>query len=171
MRQAVVTAVFEFAPQLAVIWDRQPGNPQFTPSPQSLTAASTLQTNVKCSHLGYKVIQSLSYPHLPWRPPLHPSQIKLLSDFCFPNLWTLTEAPTLEREATQHGMISRWQGEAETTFPGMSLLKLPDHPVIFLFLFFSQSVFLSLCGVPSIHHLPIFNLIPPPLPPSIIFLL
>ncbi len=62
-------------------------------------------------------------------PPLHPSQIKPLSNFCFPNLWTLTEAPTLERETTQHGMISRWQGEAEKT-----LLKKPDHPVIFLLL-------------------------------------
>lgn len=116
----------------------------------------TLQSSVKSSHLGYKVAQlSLAYPHLPQCPPPHPSQIKPLSDFCFSNLWTLTEAPTLERETAQHGMISWWQGEAEKTFLGMSLLKPPDHPVIF------PLVSLSLCLVasPSIAHPPCFNLI------------
>lgn len=139
VQQAGWTAGHQFGPQLAVIRKKQPSRPPFTPSLAGATT-TTLWSSVKGSHLGYKVAQlSLSYLHLPWRPPLHPSQIKPLSDFCFPNLWTLTEAPTLERETTQHGMISRWQGEAEKT-----LLEPPDHPVIFLFLSFSFCLSLSL---------------------------
>lgn len=94
-----------------------------------------LYTSAESSSLGSKVSQLFQSfpPPSPQRPALHSSQIKPLSDFCFPNLWALIEAPTLERETSQRGMISQWQGEAEITFPGMSPLKPPDHPVIFQF--------------------------------------
>lgn len=82
----------------------------------------------------------LSYLHLPQCPPLPPSQIKPLTNFCFPNLWTLTEAPTLERARTQHGMISWWQGVAEKMW-----LQPPDHPAIPRFC-------LPLAATPCAHH-------------------
>lgn len=132
------TAGHQFGPQLAVNQEGRPHRPPFTPSLSGATTP-TLEQRERFP-LGIQsgsAVPLLSSP--PTAPsPLHPSQIKPLSDFCFPNLWTLTEEPTLERETTQHGLISRWQREAEKT-----LLKPPDHPVIFLFLCLFLSLFLT----------------------------
>lgn len=155
VQQAGGTAGHQFGPQLAVIREKQPRRLVFTPSLRGGLRGSSLGQREKLP-LG---IQSgsavpLSYPHLPQCPPLPPSQIKPLTNFCFPNLWTLTEAPTLERARTQHGMISWWQGEAEKTWP-----QPPDHPVIPLFL-------LPLSATPSLSPIAYSSIFSPLFPPS-----
>lgn len=87
VQQAGGTAGHPFGPQLAVIQEEQPCRLAFTPGLRRDLRSSSPEQREKLP-LG---IQSgsavpLSYLHLPQCPAVPPSQIKPLTNFCFPNL-------------------------------------------------------------------------------------
>lgn len=87
VQQAGGTAGHQFGPQLAVIREEQPRRLAFTPGLRKGLCSSSVEEREKLP-LGIQPGSAvpLSYLHLPQCPPLPPSQIKPLTNFCFPNL-------------------------------------------------------------------------------------